>query len=651
MKKYIKYLNETKSFWILTAIVAIFISLYISVLAVKINFPESPLSFTESKWEQLEKGQSMAIFRGISASDILGPESVGSAAFILFAIFAVASIYHFCYRGKSDINALSRLPIQKGNERIYEYITGILEIIIGLLASYIYIVPKAISYNGQIKSCLEQSGLSIKIDAQSFKSASEIFSGFGWLDNLRIYGVIALYLILGMTVIYLFGALVKFIPIGYAVGGFGFFWFSADKLDTYLSCFGNTYMYGESGYFEINVMPILMVMLIIVGFVLFVLALQNQQPEKHRIFNYPIIAVVAGICFIVYVNCQFPIYNVIVAGRYLFGYGVFGAPLGTFILDIAVVIGAIILLKKKKSSTTEVKASKHHGFGVEMIKPYAILLGVMLLAVLLGFLKDFENIDSSINYSINSGIVYNLESGLKYYMNMFFMIYLGFKGIELILKRNTAYSEKYDRFPISRAKKNLFAILLEIIVTAIPLALSTAIVSMMCGSYADGVSLIPSLWKTFFIFCLEVVSAIGIFAFVSHSYNSLLSKAISAISLCAIWHIIADWCKFGFNVKEAVYANMIEFLGYPTLILILSAIAIICLVLSFVVCRKDLSSNAFSYKAAEYILLMTAAAAYALIWFNVITFAWQYILCGAVFIIGIALYFVAKKQKAKNNGR
>lgn len=644
MRNYLKYLGETRVFWILTLIVSVIFSLVLSF--VEINESHITDTIIDDKYVQyLAEFESKVYVNGLDASNLL--QSVHFGGILIMIIMGlVAVIYHFTYGQNSDNNVLRRLPFANGFVKIYELITAAAVSVIGLSVSFVGVIMKIGNFNKRLLTFYETNKISVirtnyedpmnpkQIEimlADIFGQNGGLFGPKGFLRNVEVYFDLGLIVLCALLIIYLFGVIFKYAPIGYIVGTVIsiYLWNAAGVSEHFRQASKSAY--GVPDYTAIaGILALLLA-------VCFVIAARKEQPEKHKLFNYPgaIYLIAAGV--VIDNNIQLPVYRQF---QYWFLNLINGwlsfPPLDFFLLAAYIIF---LVIRKRKMVITEVPVMKHKGAFFEITKPNILFTVVTTIAV--AALYSYRLLCCA-NASFYSELLTDsayLRQIVENDFNVIIGAYVICKLCWFILKKSAVASEKFDRQTVSKRQLFIIQTLSEFVSVALPTVLDIGLSGILSHAVSGNNGFSPNLEKGM-LYLSILALVVAAFTFADYAYSKFMFKVSFLIMGGLISSAAVLTVETGFVIKGAYVGNVTEVMGlYPTIGSIL-AVTLILLVGGMIVCKCDLSRSTFRSVISEPVYIIFAVLAYAVIGIGCGEQIWQWVLIGTAGLIILCAYIV-----------
>lgn len=634
MRNYLKYLKETRVFWILTLIVSAIFTIGLTYEGTDLFHGMNTIVDKEYVQLLMESGSNIP-YCGIDASNLLQEDIFVPIIAVFIAIAAV--IYFVIYRQKAGDNSFSRLPFPNGFERIYELITAGAVAVTDLVISLVYAFPRIRKYNklfldfyisdktSVVRTTYEDSLNPKKSDVLM----ANIYNPKGFLDNLEVYICLGLIILCALAMIYLFGSVVKYSPVGYILGAFfsGYAWLTAGGI----SYFGKM---SEEEY--VNDITAIIGILLLILVISFVLAVRNEHSEKHKFFNYPLVIWLVLGGYVIYNNIETPIYKQIQFWIVELSYGVVTLPPLDFFLLAGLIV--YLIIRKRKMVITQIPAMKHKGAFFEIIKPNIVFTAVatfVIAAIYTYQLSYMSLVGNEYGEEFASYFVMDFESAFAKIMAIYVIYKLGW----FLLKKSSKESEKFDRFTVSKRKMFMIQSLAELVSIALPLL--TAIGFLIpYGKSVFGNGQNTNLWGLSAVYLGFSMFIIASFAFVDYAYSKFIFKVtflgMEAV-ICAGFVTVAE-C--GFVIKGEYVGDMTEVLGIPATVGIILSAALILLVTNAFICKCDLSKSTFRNILSEPVYILSAVSAYTVMVIGCGYNTFQFVYGGVAGFLVFSVYIV-----------
>lgn len=645
MKNYLKYLKETKVFWILTLIFSTQLTIGLTFdVAKEINILSK--SINDEYVKHMIESESPFLYRGLDASEILrGKELIIPIVVVFITILAV--LYFVMYKQKSGCNSFSRLPISNGFDRIYELISAgaviLIELLVSLTCSFpiiqkinkglleLYISNKTTI---TVVSCYEGQAM---IPIETKIKLADFYRPKGLISNLEVYLCLGLIILCGLVLIHLLGAIVKYSPIGYVLGAVG--------INTgWLYFNGAEYFTKMSDGEYVNDYTALLGIALMLFTVSFIFAVKKEQPEKHKLFNYPLIIDLIVWGYVIFINLQTPIYSRLQYWILDLANGdVTLPPLDLFVLAAFIIY---LIVKKRKTDITELPAMKRKSVFYEIIKPniFFTLIATVVIATIYSYQIAYMQNDISGYWDPVdlSDYLMDIGTGFEKVMIMFVIYKFGW----LLLKSSADKCEKFERITLSKRKLLALRSLAELVSVSVPLA---AAVGFLSASYngATGNKGIMELLPGLILYLAISFLFIASFAFAEYAYSRFIYKVTFLFMEFIICGAAVSIAESGFVIKGDYIASVTDILGIFTVVGIVLLVALVLFVTDVFICKKDLSRSTFRTAISEPVYILAAMLAYAIIVIECSEVIWQWIYSIAAGVLIFASYIVYRIISAR----
>lgn len=654
MKNYIKYLKETKAFWLIAMVATVFFALYASVMAIKLNLPTDYKHMSQETIGNLLVDNPSIAFDGMFAQTVLTsafdePGIVTCLSSIMIFMVVVALVYHFMFRGKSDSSVFERLPISAGSERIYEVITAFVLAAIGVFTAFCCIVPATVRFSKQIKDYV-------------FESEAGLYFNLGIYESIGAFAVVLLFIWASLMIIHLFGELFKITPVGYIVALF----FARLHVIYMNPCeyFKMTAAEVDPGrhIFYLEYAPFLLLSVIIAGLYVYIKTVGKIRKDSGEVFNFPIAGWSLIIIFTVYMNTCEPLVDNLRGWIVNLSYGYIFLPPIAFMFDIALIIAAVIyfMVRRKRSQNVSIKVAPadHKGAIWETLKPGIIMIAVITALTLTIYFFGAYN---TYNFIFEG----NLEGRMDIALEELFVdincnvspfeisvaLYALVKLVKFVLQRTNSAAEKFDKFPVKKSFRFLISLVSECLALWLPISCACVFelsVFKKYSSYAAGSYGMFELdiWNEYILAIAGTALIVALINFIEMSFANLLIRGGVCVTLVIIATCMDELIATGFDIYgNADYINIVDRYGYGITSLIMVIAALIIALASYIVCRKDTSRNVYKYAAAKYIFLFLYIAAFVLLVIFITQLLWCRILLLAAG--GAGLFLLARRSKER----
>lgn len=643
MREYKKYLNETKLFWMIILVATVFFSIYASIFAIKLNSPSDNGILDQKDAELIMAADTTAAYKGINTTYFLEPAFdepgiVTSLSSIIIFMFAAAMLYHFMYRGKSGVNAFRFFPIKNGAERLYELITGMIIAVVGVFTEFLCIMPRTVSFRRTIIA---------------YSTAEETIP-YGLFDDLVPFLLVLIFVLASLVIMHLFGIVFKYIPVGYIMS-LVFLRMHVPYMNphTYFVQAGADFDLQQQTFY-IEFAPFILISIIVIGTFVYAKAVGRIKGEKYKICNFPIAGTSLALGMIIFVNTR-EIGSGSTLGWITFlRYGYLTLPPIYIILDLGLLIALIIYLavRRKKNVALKVSESSHKGAMWETCKPY--VWAIVIISVLAMALYGFETYNT-VNYWFHNGSQYPLEAMIDELetsiqpVGVIFALYFIFKFAQFVLKRNSNAAGKYEVFPIKRNSRFIVRIVGDFLSVWVPCTLimltrMNLYKALSAIAPVTGDTYTTQLWQGYGADIAKAVLIVAILTFIDYSFNNVFLKIGASVLALVIGSGVSTLLFYGIHIGNNATLQLTQ-----TALTVMNIIlAVVILVITFIICRKDKSRSSFAYAAAEYVFVAMCAVTYLLIATAIATGLTVAIILLIVGVGALTAYFIFSRRRVCN---